>query len=220
MAEQCPNCKARFAVRDDEMAIILAHIGDDEETIEVEAHICPECGQRIIYAEGRRVHPGDQERIDFSGYVPPALLRDYEEAQKVIDASPKASAMLGRRCLQGLLREQFGVERKSLDQEIDYVLRSNLLPSYLGDDLDAIRLIGNFAAHPMKSERTGEILDVEPGEAHWTIKVLEGLFDFCFVAPFRAQLRRHELNEKLKEAGKPAMKAAPVIVLPHREAKA
>jgi hypothetical protein len=49
--------------------------------------------------------------------------------------------------------------------------------------MDAIRLIGSFAAHPMESQRTGEIMDVEPGEADWTIRTLDGLFDFCFVAP-------------------------------------
>jgi hypothetical protein len=33
--------------------------------------------------------------------------------------------------------------------------------------LDAIRTIGNFAAHPIKSTSSGEIVDVEPGEAEW-----------------------------------------------------
>ncbi len=40
--------------------------------------------------------------------------------------------------------------------------------------IDAVRVIGNFAAHPIKSKSTGEIVDVEPGEAEWNLNTLEG----------------------------------------------
>jgi hypothetical protein len=210
-----------FCVSDEEMAVITAHKGDSECQIQIEAHICPECGQHIVYAwvpECVRVYPPAQEWVDFSSYVPSVLFRDFEEARSVIDVSPKASAMLGRRCLQRLIREHIGIADKNLDKEIASVLASNRLPSYLADDLDAVRNVGNFAAHPMKSQETGEIMDVEPGEAVWTLKVLEGLFDFYFVAPRKAERRREELNCKLKDAGHPTMKTAPVIVLPQRRA--
>jgi hypothetical protein len=206
MAEQCPKCKTHFAPRDEEPTVIIAHDGNgSEREIELNGHICPECGQYIIYAsvpEWMRVYPPLQGWLDFSSYVPPALFRDFDEARKVIDISPKASAMLSRRCLQRLIREAIGIEDKTLDREIDTVLVSKSLPSYLTNDLDAVRIVGNFAAHPTKSEKTGEIMDVEPGEADWTLRVLEGLFDFLFVAPVKAAQRREELNHKLKEAGR------------------
>jgi len=41
------------------------------------------------------------------------------------------------------------------------------LPGHLAEDLDAIRNVGNFAAHPMKSTHTGDIVEVEPQEAEW-----------------------------------------------------
>ena len=72
--------------------------------------------------------------------------------------------------------------------------------------MDAIRNIGNFAAHPLKSEQSGLILDVEPGEAEWTLEVLEELFDFYFVRPKRIQEKRDAMNAKLAEARKPHMK--------------
>ena len=72
--------------------------------------------------------------------------------------------------------------------------------------MDAVRHIGNFAAHPIKSTNTGEILPVESGEAEWNLDVLEGLFDFYFVAPAKLQNRKDQLNAKLKEAGKQPMK--------------
>jgi hypothetical protein len=93
-------------------------------------------------------------------------------------------------------------------REIQQVLDSKQLPTHLADDLDAIRNIGNFAAHPLKGTSTGEIVDVEPQEAEWLLTVLEGLFDFYFVQPERAKTRRDALNAKLQNIGKPPMKAS------------
>ena len=86
--------------------------------------------------------------------------------------------------------------------EIQELLDRNTLPSDLAEQLDAVRHIGNFAAHPEKSEHTGEILDVEPQEAEWNLDVLEELFDFVFVRPVRTAARKAALNEKLAEVGK------------------
>jgi len=69
-----------------------------------------------------------------------------------------------------------------------------------------VRQIGNFAAHPIKSTSSGEIVDVEPGEAEWNLDVLEGLFDFYFVGPAESKKKREALDKKLKDAGKPSLK--------------
>lgn len=97
----------------------------------------------------------------------------------------------------------------TLDNEITQVLDSGKLPSRLADNLDALRTVGNFAAHPIKSTSTGEVVDVEDGEAEWLLDVLEDLFDFYFVLPVRAQGRRDALNAKLRDAGKPELKSSP-----------
>ena len=68
------------------------------------------------------------------------------------------------------------------------------------------RNIGNLAAHPTKNKGTGEIIDVEPGEADWQLDTLEGLFDFYFVQPALLQARKDALNDKLQKAGKPPLK--------------
>ena len=120
--------------------------------------------------------------------------------------SPKASAALGRRCLQHLLREKAGVKPNDLSKEIDEVLASKTLSSDLVDAIDAIRNIGNFAAHSLKSTNTGLVLDVEPGEAEWLLDVLDALFDFYFVRPAQLAAKRDALNKRLAEAGKPPMK--------------
>ena len=55
-------------------------------------------------------------------------------------------------------------------------------------------------------ELTGEIIEVEPGEAEWNLNILERLFDFYFVQPEISRKKRENLNKKLKDAGKPQMK--------------
>ena len=59
---------------------------------------------------------------------------------------------------------------------------------------------------PIKYQHTGEIVEVESGEAEWSLDVLEQLFDFYYVAPKNLEAKGQALNEKLKEAGKPPLK--------------
>ena len=80
------------------------------------------------------------------------------------------------------------------------------MPSHLTESIDAIRNIGNFAAHPQKNTSTGEIVEVEFGEAEWILDVLESLFDFYFVQPAILKAKKDALNKKLADVGKPPMK--------------
>lgn len=93
-----------------------------------------------------------------------------------------------------------------MSKEIQEVIDSGKLPTILSESIDAIRNIGNFAAHPIKSESTGEVVEVEPGEAEWNLDVLESLFDFYFVQPEILKRKRKALDKKLKDSGKPKMK--------------
>jgi len=182
---------------------------------------CPECGRYIfslfeqydryaqIHYHNRReflCYPKAPSRAPVPKEVPEGFANDYHEACLTLADSPKASAALSRRCLQHLLREQARVKHGNLADEIQHVLDEGKLPSHLLDSLDAVRNIGNFAAHPIKSKSSGEVLDVEPGEAEWNLDVVEALFDYFFVQPALLKKKRAALNEKLKEAGKPEMK--------------
>jgi hypothetical protein len=108
--------------------------------------------------------------------------------------------------LQNLLREEANVKPGNLADEIQQVLDEKRRPSLLLKSLDAIRNIGNFAVHPTKSVASGEIIDVEPGEAEWNLGVLKSLFDYFFVQPTLLEKKRDALNATLKKAGKSEMK--------------
>ncbi len=138
--------------------------------------------------------------------VPKALADDYNEACLVLADSAKASAARSRRCLQIILRDHAKVKAQDLSKEIDEVLASKQLPTYVAEHIDAVRHVGNFAAHPIKSSNTGAIVEVEPGEAEWLLDVLLQLFDHFFVGPTQAKKKRDALNAKLADAKKPPLK--------------
>ncbi len=173
---------------------------------------CPACDRPIIHLTNGSpginwiVFPKATAR-PVSKAVPSELALDFREACLTLTDSPKASAALGRRCLQHLLRDYATVKKGDLATEIQELLDRKTLPSHISEAIDAVRNHGNFAAHPMKSAQSGTILDVEPGEAEWTLDVLEALFDFYFVAPAILAAKKAALNKKLAEAAKPPMKS-------------
>ena len=203
-----------------------ATIGQDKDSDlwQLQFEHCPACGKfnmRLVWGvpykqtpnsfyivHGTRIiHPkGGLQRKPASSDVPKAIAEDYNEACLVMADSAKASAALSRRCLQTILREHAKVKHQDLSKEIDEVLATGHLPTHLAVDIDAIRNYGNFAAHPIKSTSSGEIVPVEPGEAEWQLDVLEGLFDFYFVGPAESKRKRDALNKKLADAKKPPMK--------------
>ena len=138
--------------------------------------------------------------------VPPEFAEDYLEACATVADSPKASAALSRRCLQQILRDKARVQHPdNLARAIEDATSDPSMPSDMAASLDAVRNIGNFAAHPNKGMNTGEIIEVEPGEAEWCLDVIEMLFDYYFVRPANIQKRTMTLNDKLIEMGKPAI---------------
>jgi hypothetical protein len=220
---KCPHCLTSIHVDD-----TTTYAGKDVEgEWLLQSSLCPSCHKLILIltnAESANYDP-DNDRWLLTGKtnsrfvrpkfpsrspcpieVPDDLATDYNEACLILYDSPKASAALSRRCLQNLLREIVKVKPGNLADEIQQVMNSMSLPSHLFDSIDAIRNIGNFAAHPVKSQKTGEIFPVEPGEAEWNLDVLEALFDFYFVQPEMIKKKRAALDQKLKDAGKKPMK--------------
>jgi len=151
------------------------------------------------------VKPKSRKSVSLDQSIPLKLRNDYKEACLILHDSPKASAALSRRCLQHLLRDYAKVNKSSLYNEIQEVIDREELPNYIAESIDAIRNIGNIAAHPNKEQNTSEIVDVEFEEAEWCIEVLDALFDFYFVRPKKEQQKKDNLNNKLKRMGKNKM---------------
>jgi uncharacterized protein DUF4145 len=211
---KCRHCLVEFH---DTWNLLQPPLSDADGWFCVVHTTCPACKRlQVAYTRvqpgnlstGLRIflYPQSVSREPVNPLVPSKFAADYVEACNVLDISPKASAALSRRIMQHVLRECTKVVAPNLDQEIQKVLDGNMVPSHIADSLDAVRTVGNFAAHPIKGTSSGEIVDVEPGEAEWNLDTVEALFDFFFVQPAKTAAKRAALNQKLKDAGKPQLK--------------
>jgi hypothetical protein len=124
----------------------------------------------------------------FPDYVPAVIRLDYEEACSIVSSSPKASATLSRRCLQGMIRDYWGIQKATLSAEIGE-LEPKIDP-LTWKAIDSVRKIGNIGAHMEKDVNV--IIDVEPDEAAKLIWLIELLMSEWYI-------HRHERGEKLRE---------------------
>ncbi|WP_395949486.1 DUF4145 domain-containing protein [Aeromonas mytilicola subsp. aquatica] len=113
----------------------------------------------------------------FPSYIPRTILGDYQEACYIRDLSPKASATLSRRCLQGVVRDFWQVKPGRLVDEIDQI-KDRVDPLTWGA-IDALRKLGNIGAHMEKDINL--IVDVDPQEAELLIGLIETLFKEWYV---------------------------------------
>ena len=142
VSRKCPSCER----------VVLVLVNGKIGSIGGRSMLESVKGERLIY-------PRIPSRVSLPKEVPEEFAEVYREACVVLSDSPKASAALSRRCLQRLLREKAHVKQSNLTNEIQEVIDSGNLPSYIVEAIDAVRKIGNYTAHPIKSERPGEVVD-------------------------------------------------------------
>ncbi|MGM0906859.1 MAG: DUF4145 domain-containing protein [Pseudomonadota bacterium] len=125
--------------------------------------------------------------LSFPDYVPEQIKNDYEEACKIVSLSPKASATLLRRCLQGIIRDFWQVNEKNLYREIEAI--KNNIDKQIWDAINAVRQVGNIGAHMERDVNT--IIEVEPHEAEMLTKLIEFVIEQTYI-------KREEQNQMLQ----------------------
>ncbi len=131
-------------------------------------------------------------------YIPEPIREDYYEACLIAEKSPKASATLSRRCLQGMIRDFWKIKKDRLIDEI------NALEERVdGDTWNAIKAIkdfGNIGAHMEKD--IDLIIPVDPDEAQLLINMIEQLFEDWYIRQHQREQRMGLIVEKAKEKKK------------------
>lgn len=127
-------------------------------------------------------------------YVPAPIVADYKEACLIAKLSPKASATLSRRCLQGMIRDFWGVSKGRLVDEIDAI--EGKVDELAWNAIDGVRKMGNIGAHMEKDINV--IVDVDPEEARLLIGLIETLVDDWYVTREERKSRMEKLVEKVK----------------------
>ena len=142
----------------------------------------------------------------FPDYIPKPICNDYTEACLIASLSPRASATLARRCLQGMIRDFFGVTLPTLKAEIDAI--HGKVDESTWNAIEGVRKIGNIGAHMGKDINV--IVDVEPNEAELLVGLIEFLIKDWYVA--RENKKQHLAALIGIAAQKDAAKKTPATV--------
>ncbi len=224
----CPICNRPVTISDDDVCFKEVWLSIDNvdgyRILDCEFIVCPnlECKKFTLRAElwdaadiigGGFKRRGEaplrtwqlipqSKAQSFPNYIPKVILDDYNEACLIKDLSPKASATLARRCLQGIIRDFWQVKPGYLADEIEQI--KDKMDETTWKAIDAVRSVGNIGAHMEKDVNL--IVDVEPNEAELLIGLIEILLKDWYIA--REQKKVHlekviELAEVKKAARKP-----------------
>jgi len=158
----CPNPECKKFTLDVRLAKTERNSNGDEKVLEDVK------SWRLVPPSNAKVYPD---------YIPVALIADYTEACLIRENSPKASATLARRCLQGILRDFWKVKPGRLVDEIEAI--KDKTDQLTWEAIDAVRKVGNIGAHMEKDINL--IVDVEPNEAELLINLIETLFQDWYV---------------------------------------
>lgn len=120
----------------------------------------------------------------FPEYIPQPIRADYEEACQIITLSPKAAATLLRRCLQGMIRDFYGIRKNRLIDEIAEL--QGRIPPFQWDAIDSLRKLGNIGAHMERDVNL--IIDIDIEEAAGLLQLVEMLFQQWYI-------NRHDQEE-------------------------
>lgn len=142
--------------------------------------------------------PDSEAKVYSRDIVPSAIIDDYEESCKIKGDSPKASATLSRRALQGMIRNFWGIKKPqdhkglwTLKNEIEAI--KDLVDPDVWAAIDAVRDVGNIGAH-MELD-VNVIIDVEPEEATKLIGLIELLIEEWYINRYERKQRLTEIKK-------------------------
>lgn len=224
---QCSYCKQNATIRDSDWTayekVISPKSKDGQLALSGHVLVCPneECREYEIHfrltevkfdgdkwvvqrsLRDSRLRPESRAK-PYPAYIPESIRNDYNEACAIEVLSPKASATLARRCLQGLIRDFYKIGKGTLNEEIA-AIQAHVSPE-LWQAIDALRVVGNIGAHPERDINL--IVDVEPGEAAALIELIELLFRVTYQDRHRDQQLLADVTKVANE--KKALRAGPV----------
>jgi hypothetical protein len=198
----CPHCERAVTITDERLSseahtLSIENI-DGRSTLDSTFIVCPnqECQKFTLsvtlsasklnsnYEEQRTRAIAYWQLIpsgfgkNFPDYIPEAIRADYREACAIKALSPKASATLARRCLQGMVRNFWDVKPGRLVDEINQIQEK--IDPMTWAAIEAVRKLGNIGAHMEKDINV--IVDVDANEAELLIGLIERLLEDWYIA--------------------------------------
>ncbi len=203
----CPFCGSIFPLIDETYRFETVSFAtmnrgyfplEQTDALKIEMLRCPSCKEIIARTLGvgskypdvvTNIYPKSLAK-QFPSFIPQQIREDYEEAYAIVNLSPKASATLSRRALQGMIRDFHGIKKSRLVDEIDALEEIVTIPEKTV--LDSIRNIGNVGAHTEKDINV--ILEIKPGEAENLLKVIEFFMNSWYIAKHNVEVLFGKVN--------------------------
>ena len=105
--------------------------------------MCTRCNSHTIWTEDEEmVYPRTTIAPEPSEDMPEDVMRDYQEAQHVVEDSPRAAAALLRLAMEKLARELTEDEDKKLYQMIGDLKKEGRIDDRIQQALDSVRITG------------------------------------------------------------------------------
>jgi hypothetical protein len=108
--------------------------------------VCYNCKKIAVWIHTRLLFPMVKAGTQPNPALPNDIVRDFEEAREIVNASPRGAAALLRLCIQKLCKH-LGEGGKNIDDDIASLVKKGLDP-LVQQSLDIVRVIGNEAVHP------------------------------------------------------------------------
>jgi hypothetical protein len=202
----CPYCNAEIPLNSSTVRTRFPSFYYDDyesteycDTLKITFIHCPRCEKSIINILGCGFQVLDHEVLfspsslakQFPDFIPNHILQDYEEAFKIVNLSPKASATLSRRCVQAIIRDFYGISKPRLVDEINE-LKNKDIDIRMIQSLQSLRSISNIGAHPEIDINT--IVDIDPGEAEKLLRLIEILIEESYIRKNKRDQLFDEIN--------------------------
>ena len=194
--------------------------------------VCPECGQpgvklAKVPSYSRADHwleshtPQDAESIyppkpfpnrkpvDLDG-VPDHVQTDYRNALLALGNGKlyEYANVLARRSLEFMLKDN-GYKGRDLAASIDNLISNpSGIPRAILDNIDAVRMLGNWGAHLTGNEEVGW-LESTLQQTEWVVVQWERFLEHFYVNPAKDAIFRNQIDGQSSAAGKPPLKSLP-----------
>ena len=107
---------------------------------------CYNCKKFAVWVHDQLIYPTAMTGPEPNPDLPPDILRDYEEAGRIVSESPRGAAALLRLGIQKLCIS-LGEKGQNIDDDIASLVKKGLAP-IVQKALDVVRVIGNEVVYP------------------------------------------------------------------------
>ncbi|MBI3898767.1 MAG: DUF4145 domain-containing protein [Gammaproteobacteria bacterium] len=107
---------------------------------------CYVCAKFAVWVHDKLIFPPERQALPANDDLPEDVRRDYDEASRILNVSPRGAAALLRLAIQKICK-LLGETGDNINDDIASLVAKGLSP-LVQKSLDIVRVVGNEAVHP------------------------------------------------------------------------